>query len=81
LWVNCRQVEPRGKSGHIRYAAKAEVSSVHLLHRHGPLRVMEPGNLIERLFNRIKQCRRHDKLALSYLASIRIWLRANEANL
>jgi transposase len=45
-------------------------------------------NLIERYFNKIKQCRRvatrHDKLAANYLAfvklaSIRIWLRANES--
>ena len=44
-------------------------------------------NLIERFFNKIKQCRpiatRYDKLAANYLAfvklaSIRIWLRANE---
>ena len=44
-------------------------------------------NLIERFFNKIKQCRRiatrHDKLAADYpafikLASIRIWLRADE---
>jgi len=43
--------------------------------------------LIERFFNKIKQCRRiatrYDKLAANYLAfvnlaSIRIWLRANE---
>jgi transposase len=45
-------------------------------------------NLSERLFNKIKQSRRvatrYDKLAANYLAfvklaSIRIWLRANEA--
>jgi transposase len=45
-------------------------------------------NLIERFFNKIKQCRRvatrYDKLAANYLAfiklaSIRIWLRANES--
>jgi transposase len=45
-------------------------------------------NLIERFFNKIKQCRRvatrYDKLAATYLAfiklaSIRIWLRANES--
>ena len=45
-------------------------------------------NLIERFFNKIKQCRRvatrYDKLAADYLAfvkliSIRIWLRANES--
>jgi len=45
-------------------------------------------NLIERSFNKIKQCRRvatrYDKLAANYLAfikpaSIRIWLRANES--
>ena len=44
-------------------------------------------NLIERFFNRIKQCRRvatrYDKLAANYLAfihlaSIRLWLRVNE---
>jgi len=44
-------------------------------------------NLIERFFNKLKQCRRvatrYDKLAANYLAfvklaSIRIWLRANE---
>jgi hypothetical protein len=46
--------------------------------------------LVERFFNKIKQCRRvatrHDKLAVNYLAfvklaSIRIWLRANESRL
>jgi transposase len=45
-------------------------------------------NLIERLFNKIRQCRRiatrYDKLAANYLAfiklaSIRIWSRANES--
>jgi transposase len=45
-------------------------------------------NLIERFFYKIKQCRRvatrYDKLAVNYLAiiklaSIRIWLRANES--
>jgi transposase len=44
-------------------------------------------NLVERFFNKIKQCRRvatrYDKRAANYLAfiklaSIRIWLRANE---
>jgi hypothetical protein len=45
-------------------------------------------NLIERFFNKIKQCRRvatrYDKLAANYLAfvklaSIRFWLRADES--
>jgi transposase len=45
-------------------------------------------NLVERFFNKIKHCRRvatrYDKLAANYLAfiqlaSIRIWLRANES--
>jgi transposase len=45
-------------------------------------------NLIERFFNKIKQCQRaatrYDKLAANYLAfvklaSIRIWLRADES--
>jgi transposase len=47
-------------------------------------------NLVERLFNKIKQCRRvatrYDKLAADYLAfvqlaSIRLWLRVNESTL
>ena len=45
-------------------------------------------NLVERFFNKIKQCRRiatrYDKIAANYLAfvklaSIRIWLRAYES--
>jgi transposase len=45
-------------------------------------------NLVERFFNKIKQCRRvatsYDKLAANYLAfiklaSIRLWLRAYES--
>jgi transposase len=45
-------------------------------------------NLVERIFNQIKQCRRiatrYDKLAANYLtfiqlASIRLWLRVNES--
>jgi transposase len=45
-------------------------------------------NLVERFFNKIKQCRRiatrHDKVAANYLAriklaSIRLWLRAYES--
>jgi transposase len=45
-------------------------------------------NLVERFFNKIKQCRRiatrHDKLAANYLAfiklaSIRLWIRAYES--
>jgi transposase len=45
-------------------------------------------NLVERFFNKIKQCRRvatrYDKLAANFLAfiqlaSIRVWLRVNES--
>jgi transposase len=45
-------------------------------------------NLVERFFNKVKQCRRvatrYDKLAANYLAfiqlaSIRLWLRFNES--
>ena len=45
-------------------------------------------NLVERFFNKIKQCRRvatlYDKLAANYLAfiqlvSMRLWLRVNES--
>jgi transposase len=45
-------------------------------------------DLVERFFNKIKQCRRvatrYDKLAANYLAfiqlaSIRLWLRVNES--
>ena len=50
--------------------------------------LLQPVSVIERFFNKIKQCRRvvtrYDKLAANYLAfvklaSIRIWLRANES--
>jgi transposase len=50
--------------------------------------VLRARNLVERFFNKIKQCRRvetrYDKLAANYLAftqlaSIRLWLRANES--
>ena len=53
----------------------------------GPYPYRAP-SLIERSFNKIKQCRRvatrYDKLAANYLAfiklaSIRIWLRASES--
>jgi transposase len=53
-----------------------------------PLAVLPSRNLVERYFNKIKQCRRiatrYDKLAVNYLAfiklaSIRIWLRAYES--
>jgi transposase len=49
---------------------------------------LPPRNLVERFFNKIKHCRRvatrYDKLAANYLAfvqlaSIRLWLRANES--
>jgi transposase len=48
------------------------------------------GALVERFFNKIKQCRRiatrYDKLAANYLAfiklaSIRLWIRAYESTL
>jgi hypothetical protein len=52
------------------------------------LDMIQARNLIERFFNKIKQCRRvatrYDKHAANYLAfvklaSIRIWLRADES--
>ena len=51
-------------------------------------RISTERNLVERFFNKIKQCRRvatrYDKLAANYLAfiqlaSIRLWLRVNES--
>ncbi len=51
-------------------------------------RLYRARNLVERFFNKIKQCRRvairYDKLAANYLAfiqlaSIRLWLRVNES--
>jgi hypothetical protein len=54
--------------------------------RSASARICIARNLVERFFNKIKQCRRfatrYDKLAANYvafikLASIRIWLRAN----
>ena len=49
---------------------------------------LQSRNLVERFFNKIKQCRRiatrYDKLAANYLvfiklASIRLWIRAYES--
>jgi transposase len=56
--------------------------------RSASARIYRARNLVERFFNKIKQCRRvatrYDKLAANYLAfaqlaSIRLWLRANES--
>jgi len=64
------------RSSHLRYARKAETKSEY-----------RARNLVERFFNKIKQCRwvatRYDKLAANYLAfiqlaSIRLWLRVTE---
>jgi transposase len=59
------------------------------LHLHRPAYLYRAArNLVERFFNKIKQCRRiatrYDKLAANYLAfiklaSIRIWLHAYES--
>ena len=60
-------------------------TSVRSARRASALILYRPRNLVERFFNKIKQCRRvatrYDKLADNYLAfiklpSIRIWLRA-----
>ena len=93
-----------GKSGHVRYAADADwirelarqqgawANIPPKRNRKDPIcfspYLYRARNLIERFFNKIKQCRRvatrYDKLAANYLAfiklaSIRIWLRANES--
>ena len=56
--------------------------------RHNTACLYRARNLVERFFNKIKQCRRvatrYDKLAANYLAfiqlaSIRLWLRVNES--
>ena len=67
-----------------RHDAAVQIdTSIVRVHQHGAC----IANLIERFFNKIEQCRRvatrYDKLAANYsafvkLASIRIWLRANE---
>jgi transposase len=53
-----------------------------------PICLYRARDLVERFFNKIKQCRRiatrYDKLAANYLAfiklaAIRIWLRARES--
>jgi len=81
-------------------APKAEVKSAIGICLDGPLRVdrteliwvsrhlYRARNLVERFFNKIKQCRlvatRYHKLAANHLAfiqlaSIRLWLRANKS--
>jgi hypothetical protein len=91
------------KSGHVRYAAENRSKFRALTASRGrnipPKRnrnepicfspyLYRARNLVERFFNKIKQCRRvatrYDKLSANYLAfiklaSIRIWLRANES--
>jgi len=82
---------------HAGYAPKAEVNSEHRQANIPPKRnrrelicfsPYRARNLVERFFNKIKQCRRiatrYDKLAANYLAfikpaAIRIWLQANES--
>ena len=70
----------RGRTFRRNEIAKTRSASAPYLYR--------ARNLIERFFNKIKQCRRvatrYDKLAANYLAfvklaSIRIWPRANES--
>jgi transposase len=67
-----------------KHPAKTEPNGADLLSRH----LYRARNLVERFFNKIKQCRRvatrYDKLAANYLAfiqlaSIRLWLRVNES--
>jgi transposase len=67
-----------------KHSAEAESQRPDLLQPY----LYRARNLVERFFNKIKQCRRvatrYDKLAANYmafvqLASIRIWLRANES--
>jgi transposase len=67
-----------------KHPAEAEPDRANLLSRH----LYRARNLVERFFNKIKQCRRvatrYDKLAANYLAfiqlaSIRLWLRINES--
>jgi len=80
-----------------RLRPKAEVNSEHRQANIPPKRnrrelicfsPYRARNLVERFFNKIKQCRRiatrYDKLAANYLAfikpaAIRIWLQANES--
>jgi transposase len=81
-WLRCRLDQsvrqPAGCLG--QHTSEAEPQGAHLLQ--SPL--YRARNLVERFFNKIKQCRRiatrYDKLAANYLAfikpaSIRLWLR------
>jgi transposase len=70
----------RGPIFHQKRNRKEPICFSHYLYR--------GRNLVERFFNKIKQCRRiatrYDKLAANYLAfikpaAIRIWLRAYES--
>jgi transposase len=70
----------RGQTSRPSGIAKRQSASAPYLYR--------ARNLVERFFNKIKQCRRiatrYDKLAANYLAfiklaSIRIWLHAYES--
>ena len=67
-----------------QHSAEMQSQRTHLLQPH----LYRARNLVERFFNKIKQCwriaTRYDKLAANYvgfvqLASIRLWLRVNES--
>jgi transposase len=67
-----------------KHPAEAEPEGANLL----AVVLYRACNLVERFFNKIKQClrvaTRYDKLAATYLAfiqlaSIRLWLRINES--
>ena len=75
-----RASKVRGQTSHRNEIAKTRSASA--------LTSIRARNLVERFFNKIKQCRRvatrYDKLAANYLAfvklaSIRLWLRAYES--
>jgi transposase len=93
-----RRVNDRRVLNGIFWVLRSGAPSRDLPESYGPYNCKDPicfnpylyraRNLIERFFNRIKQCRRvatrYDKLAANYLAfiklaSIRIWLRAHES--
>jgi transposase len=75
-------------SRHVGVGSIASISAYPHDVRFTPDSDRRTGNLVERFFNKIEQCRRvatrHDKLAANYLAfvqlaSIRLWLRVNES--
>jgi transposase len=89
-WAAIKPMPPNKPRGVARVNDRRVLNGIFWVLRSGAfsLHLYRARNLVERFFNKIKQCRRvatrYDKLtandlAFVQLASIRLWVRANES--